>query len=321
MRLTDQMISRNYLLQLNQNLTAMNEANQRLAAGRNYLKASEDPATALKAFRVRANLARLSVYQSNVADAESVFTEVESAISTINDLLGNAVTQIEQGQTGTYSAEDRQTIAATLRSYQQQVLSAANSKFSGKYLFGGTNVSEVPFVVDGSGNLLYNGQDADTGTFTSENRYIDVGLGISLDASGDLVTGTAFDMSYPGIDLLGSGVDGDGITNNIYNLLGDIAEMFEQNDLTNLDAYKDKLDGMVQDIMLQYVGVGEKASFLSFLSDRFEAEELNAKTRQNELEVLETAEGTIIFGEAENAYNAALQMGLKIIQPSLLDYL
>ncbi len=96
---------------------------------------------------MRANLARLSVYQSNVADAESIFTEVESAISTINDLQGNAGTQIQQGQTGTYSAEDRQTIAATLRSYQQQVLSAANSKFSGKYLFGGTNVSETPFTV------------------------------------------------------------------------------------------------------------------------------------------------------------------------------
>ncbi len=321
MRMTNNLMSGTYITNLNKSLSDLNTLNVKVAGGVSYLKASEDPATSLKAMQVRRNLARIGDYSTNISDVKSSLTEIESVISDINETLGNAVTQIMQGETGTYSAEDRGKIALALRSYQKEVLTSANAKYSGEYLFGGNNVDEAPFTVDDSGNLLYNGVDVETGTFDEETRYLDVGMGMSTDGSGNVIDGSAFNIANSGVGVLGSGADGDGITNNIYNLLGDIAEMFETNDLTNLNAYSDKLDSKVEDIMVQYVNVGQKGEFLTFLSTRFDTSSDNALKKQKELEGLDTAKGAIMFKEQKTAYDAALQMGLSILQPSLLDYL
>ena len=38
---------------------------------------------------------------------------------------------------------------------QIQILNSANSKYAGRYLFGGSNITEIPFTVVG-GRLCYN---------------------------------------------------------------------------------------------------------------------------------------------------------------------
>lgn len=321
MRLTNNLMSKNYISNLNDSLSALNDQNERVSASRSYLKASEDPATALKAFQVRRNLARLSIYRDNVSSANDILSEEETALSTLKDIVGNAVTQVLQGRSGTYSADSRKVVADALRGYQEQILSTANSKFGGKYLFGGADVENAPFTLDASGNLLYKGQNVNTGTFTSGDKYIDMGMGINVDASGTVLPTSAFNTAVSGASLLGTGTDANGLSNNVYNLLGAIADKFENNDLTGIDAYASKLDDCNKNVTIQYTGVGERCNFLSYLTTRFKNEESDAVQRQQKLEGIDTAKAIIDFNEQKSSYNACLQMGLKILQPSLLDYL
>ena len=60
---------------------------------------------------------------------------------------------------------------------------------------------------------------------------------------------------------------------------------------------------------------------MNFLSDRFAVDETNALEKQQRLEGIDTAQGIIEFNMQELAYKAALQMGSKIVQQSLLDYI
>ena len=98
MRLTNNLMSKSYLTNLNDSLSSLNDQNERVTASRSYMKASDDPATALKAFQVRRNLARLSIYQTNVASAKDVLSEEETALSTLTEIVGNAVTHVLQGK-------------------------------------------------------------------------------------------------------------------------------------------------------------------------------------------------------------------------------
>lgn len=321
MRLTNHLIAKNYLANLNDSMSALNGINERVSASRKYMKASEDPAGALKALQVRKNLSRIGLYKENILSAQDMLREKETALSTINDIVGNAVTQVLQGKSDTYSADSRKIIADTIRNYQEQILTTANSKFSDKYIFGGTDVKNIPFTLDTDGSLLYHGQNVDTGTFTKETRYLDIGMGISTDASGTVIPQTAFDAASSGIDLLGSGTDANGLPNNLYNLLGEIADRLETNNMTDIGQLSGKLEVCQKNIILQYTGIGEKNRFTEFLNTRFENDETITMEKQNNLEVLETAKGIIDYNEQELAYNACLQMGLKIMQPSLLDYL
>ena len=320
MRLTDNMITGNYMRSLNRNLKDLSDLNTKVAAGRRFMKMSENPASAVKAFGLRKDLNRMEMYASTLSDSQALLDEAENSLSIINDMATEALTTISQATNGTLNATDRVTMASALRGYQEMILGAANVKSSDRFIFGGSSFGQTPFTVGGSGELLYNGVNVNTGTFAEEHRYVDVGIG--LDVSGGVVSPhSALDVAYSGAQLLGTGVDANGFPNNIYNLIGEIADKIEAGDLTNIGEYTEKLDERADAIRMQYVGIGEKSNYISFFLDRLSTEKITATGRQTELEGLSIEEGAIMFAEQENMYNACLQMGTKILQPSLLEYL
>ncbi len=322
MRVTDKMITNTYLTNLNKSYLQMNDLNEKVTSGRKYLKASEDPATALKAYQVRENLSRISLYKDNVSEVDGLFTDVESGISSINTILADVSEQLVQGRNGTNNSEDLQVIAEVVRNYQSEILSIANSNYGGDYIFGGNKMNEMPFTLEEDGTLLYQGVDVDSNDeFPSEELYYDIGLGLKTDASGNVLAGTALDISNPGSEVFGTGVDENGVSNNLYNLLGQIADLFESGDISSIDPYMTKLEERTSDNLIAYANIGQKTNFIDFLADRFATDETNALEKQQNLEGVDSAQGILEFNNAELAYQAALQMGTKIIQTSLLDYI
>ena len=321
MRLTDNMITGNYLKNLNRNMRDLSDLNTKVAAGRKYIKMSENPASAVKAFDVRRDLRRIDLYASTLGDSQALLDEAETSLSSISETASNALTQITQGLNGTLAEPDRQAVANTLRSYQQMILGAANVKASGRFVFGGSGFGSTPFTLSASGKLSYNGTDVDSGPFPAEHRYVDIGIGLTVSGGGAVSAQTALDVAYSGAELLGTGVDASGLPNNLYNLIGEIADKIEANDLTNIADYTAKLEDRSDDMRMQYVAIGEKSNYISFFTDRLYGEKITATSKQTELEGLSIEEGAILFAEQENMYSACLQMGTKLLQPSLLDYL
>ena len=321
MRLTNNMISTNYMKNLTKNMKQLTDMNTKVSSQRRFLKMSEDPAIALSAFQVRKDIARNEMYKKTLDESQGMLDEAEIAISNINDVATNARVQIMQGITGTSGEAEQKVTAQELRKYQEMILGAANARFSDKYVFGGKEFENTPFTLDGAGNLQYYGQNVDSGSFGAESRYVDIGIGMDVDAGGNVTPQSALDTAYSGITLLGSGLDGDGLSNNLYQLLGQIADKLEAGDLSNMDMYLKKLDVKADDIRMQYVSVGEKSNYISFFADKLDRDKLAASTKQNKLEELSLEEGALAFSQQELVYNACLQMGMKLLQPSLLDYL
>ena len=252
---------------------------------------------------------------------QGLLDEAESTVSIINDVMTEAMAQVMQGSTGTSDPVARATVANALRSIQTTILNAANAKYSDDYIFGGENTESMPFTLDESGRLLYKGQDVDTGTFEKEYKYVDIGIGLTIGADGTVSHESAMNAAFSGAELLGTGIDGNGLSNNLYNLLGTIADKLESGDLSDMDLYTKKLSDMADNIRLQYVSVGENSNFIKYFTDRLASQRLTDAKKQSELEVLEIDEGALMYSERELVYNACLQMGTKILQPSLLDYL
>ncbi|MEA4831976.1 MAG: hypothetical protein VB118_05085 [Oscillospiraceae bacterium] len=321
MRLTNKLISGNYVKMLNNSLSDLNEVSEKVSAERKFLSISEDPATAIRAFRIRDSLAQNEVYKNNLSDVQGLLDEAESTISIINDVTTEAVAQVLQGITGTSDPSARKTVANALRSFQTTIMSAANAKYSDDYMFGGEATDAMPFTLGVGGALLYRGQDVDTATFSKEYKFIDIGIGLKIDGSGVVSPDSAMNIAFSGAEILGTGVDANGITNNLYNLLGNIANKLESGDLSNIKQYSDKLNDIADNVRLNYVSIGEKSNFVTYFNDRLANRKLTDSKKQNELEVLTLDEGALMYSERELVYNACLQMGTKILQPSLLDYL
>lgn len=318
MRLTNNVIMRRYLSNLSANLNQSNKLKEIATSQKKFSKASEDPAAALKALKVRRDLSKIDLFQSNVEEIKTNLTGIESALSSLNDIAIDVNSRIIQGENTTYSDDERKTIATALRSMQQLVLDDGNTALAGKYLFGGTGKDEMPFSVSAGGKLLYHGADMDAGAITDDAYYVDIGMGMGAGAAKD---STAYNATYSGTKLLGQGKDANGITNNFYNLIGEIADQFESGDLSNLAKYTAKFKDKASDILVQYADIGERTNYVELVGTRLETDESNAFSKQESLESADLAEALMNVQYQELAYTAALQVGSKILQNSLLDYL
>ena len=74
-------------------------------------------------------------------------------------------------------------------------------------------------------------------------------------------------------------------------------------------------------ILVQVAGIGERCQYVEFLNDRMELTTLNLQKKQMDIESADRAKSITDFKQADMAYQAALQMGSKILQTSLLDFL
>ncbi len=164
MRITMGMISKQYSQNLNRTLGALNDAGTRSANFRKFNKASEDPFSASKAFRLRREYQQNQDYQNNADRIKSMLASAESCVDTVNEIAQEAGAEdVLKAINGTMSSSDRSAIATKLRTMQEAIVSAMNTKFGDKYLFGGSDSDTPPFSVDADGNLLYRGINVDTG--------------------------------------------------------------------------------------------------------------------------------------------------------------
>ncbi len=181
MRITMGMVSRQYNKNLNNSLNQLNEASNRNTTLRKFNKASEDPFSASKAYRLRCEFQQNYDYQSNLGDVEDQLTTANSAMQSINNIVSEASTgDCIKAITGTMSKEDRTTVATKLRALQKAIVAPANTKFGDKYIFGGSGTVKPPFTTGAAGNLLYRGIDVNTGKIEAGSTLSYNGTQITL---------------------------------------------------------------------------------------------------------------------------------------------
>lgn len=331
MRITNRMITSKYVRSLNQISSDLNRLNNKVTSGRSFTKASENTSAAIRAYQLRRDMSKSEGFMANIQHAETTLRNSESSIMHIQELVQNAQTKIIQGVNGTQSEGERKIIATELRNIQDQMLQTLNGSSSDMYYFGGTNTTEKPFTLDASGKLMYNGNllddpALDSASLLADSRFVDIGLNVRVDASGTIDNTSVFKYSIPGLQITGYGqeiINGEPISTNLYDLIGRMAAELES---VNYDSdMANKLIGKLQQTSPKVVhaltDVGAKTSYLEFITDRLETKEFNDQERQMKLEAADPAETIIYFKSQEAAYNAALQMGTKIIQPSIFDYM
>jgi flagellar hook-associated protein 3 FlgL len=320
MRVTNNSLINKFSSSLNTSLTNLNKISEQVSTGMKFQKASEDTAAAIKAFKVRRSITRVQQYQENIKEAQGQLDQTESTLMGIKELVMQAKESLIQGSTGTMSEENKKTVADIFNSLKDQLFKLANTNYAGKFILGGTNTTQAPFTVS-DGKLFYNGQDLNSESITSDDIYIDVGLGLKVDGTGNVNTDTAFSISTSGSKVLGYGIDADGLPNNLYNLFSDIAKSLEDNDMSKVEKQVNKLSEKADDILVQIANIGERCKFVDFLSERASTDELNLQIKQNDIEAIDRAAAITQYKSTEMTYLAALQMGSKIIESSLFDFL
>lgn len=156
-----------------------------------------------------------------------------------------------------------------------------------------------------------------------EGVYVDLGFGLQFNADGSVVPQSAYDASLPGIAFLGYGMNGDGVPNNVYSLLGKISDMLDSDNvsMSTIQPYLDSLKQAESNLTTQTSAIGAKETFLDSTQTYLEDVSENLTAKDNDVEYVEPSDAIIDWMTQQFCYQACLQMGTNILQPTLMDFL
>lgn len=148
MRVTNSMISRNSMKNMNNNKVNVDTLNTQMTTQKKIIRPSDDPIIAVRALRLRSNLSELNqYYERNIPDAQSWLEVTEGALENMEKLLENIYTKCVDGSTDVKTQEDRAAILKDLQSLRKQIYAEGNTDYAGRTVFTGyKTTSQLTFL-------------------------------------------------------------------------------------------------------------------------------------------------------------------------------
>lgn len=296
MRVTQSMLSNNMLRNLSSSYNKMGKLQEQITTGKKVNRPSDDPVTVMKSLGYGMTVDKVGQFQKNLGEVNNWLDSSDDALDGVGqvmhrarELVGNAA------NTGAMTPEDREKIKIELEQMQEQLRDLANTKVGDKYIFSGTKTDKPLYnkEVDGTGNPI--GFENDP-AFNS-NVEIEVFDGVSLKVN------TKAADTFKAMD-------------DMFNKLKDIGD-----DGEGFSAALTEIDGLMDDVLTHRADVGARSNRAELMHNRLEAQEGSAKKQRSENEDIDMEVAITEMITSESIHRAALSVGARIIQPSLVDFL
>lgn len=193
-----------------------------LSKGTRILKPSDDPIGASVALNLQRQIDNTTQYIANGQAAQTRLEVEESVFDNVSGILGRIRDLTLQGANGTLNQSDRKAISIEIEQRYSELLGLANTQLaSGEYLFSGYQSNVQPFSRNGTGNVVYNG---DQGVqMVNVNSTVQVESGNSGDAVFmDITTGNGAFVTGADTNNLGTGVIGSAVMDDPTAYTGDV---------------------------------------------------------------------------------------------------
>lgn len=166
----------NYALHLHG--TAMTRLQEQASTGSRINRVSDDPSAAYRVMGLNTEQRALDNYADNLSEIVSLLELSSTVIQEIASSLTETRVRLTQISGGIYSDEARQRTAEGINDILEQIVSLANTRHTGQYLFGGGDTASAPYLVERANgqiaSVTYRGSD--------ENRKVEVAPGVNSSA-------------------------------------------------------------------------------------------------------------------------------------------
>lgn len=288
MRITNQIMTTTLGNTLNMLRGRITRLQTEIGTGRRIIDQSDDPSGAIDSMRLSSQLEVLDQWETNITDTKGWVQSAESALNSIISAMNRGRDLAIQGADGSLPLQSKQALALEVDTLMSTVLAIANEKHGRYSLFGGFHTDTVPFEYD-NGVFTYHG---DGGVMRRE-----IGPGVYVDAN------------IPGSDLRL-----DDALAALHNLSQDLNAGLEPDRLTEIDQALDLLINLRSEL-------GSRGRRLEQAEHRSIDMRVNFEDLKGRVEGVEYERAILDSSQLEMAYRVALQVGGRILPPSLMDFL
>jgi flagellar hook-associated protein 3 FlgL len=294
MRVTNSMVLRSTLNDLNGSLARLQRDQTELATGRRIRTVSDDPTGASSAMTVRSQLRRAEQYERVADDSQGWLGTADTAIVAGLDLMGRVKElAVRAGNDGTTTPTTRQTLATEVEHLREELRSLANTEYLDRPVFNGTAAGDA---YDAAGTYL--GNDAKV--------------------TRQLGPGTTLDVNLTGPEVFGDPASPQG---DVFAVLDRLATAIAAGDRAAVATEHANVDDAMSTMSAAAAQIGSRGARLEGIRDRLSADMVTMRQALSEIEDADLAEAMISVKASENAYTASLQAAAQVLPPSLVDYM
>lgn len=306
-RITSGMMIDTYTKNLHANQKRMSNYQSQLATNRKLVRLSDDPVSVIKIVNAKSKLSDIEQYQKNLRDADAWLTQTETALNEMNEIVKRGYELAVYAANDSLEADDRSAIGKELTQLRDQVLTLANSSLGDKFIFGGYNTTSEPFSADfETGDVLLNGVSMVDDDGDLEFMQYQINFGID------------FDIAISGSDFLGVGEE-----NNAFYLFHKFSETVNNPESVHseIQPFIESMKTIQKNALAQLAEVGGRLARVKLMETRFAQDNINYTQMCSDSEDVDQAETIMNFSMTEAVYRAALNVGGRVLQPTLVDFL
>ncbi|MBX6350583.1 MAG: flagellar hook-associated protein FlgL [Clostridia bacterium] len=292
MRITEGMVYRQVLGDIQGPRGRLLALEQQLSSGRRINRPSDDPAGTQSALDLTHAIAQNAQYKDAADSGADRLNAADKALDDVASLAGRVRQLILQGANTALPPEARSAILTELQSLREQLVELANSRMGDTFLFGGTRDSQAPWSVDASGNLVYAGDTNPVLREIGPGVRVAVGVDVSSEILGlyQAIAQAETDLQNADVAALGG---------------------------PDLQAVSDAQSAVID----KRAQVGALSSRMQVASDRLAALGVTLEALRSGVTDIDVAKAALDFGQQETALQMALQVGAQLLQPTLVDFL
>jgi flagellar hook-associated protein 3 FlgL len=302
-RVTTNLLVNRTLDNLNAQQRRLFRLQQQLATGQRVNVPSDDPLAARRAVEGRTNMAKNSQYVHNISMAGLFMNETEISLLTLVDRL-QRVNELGLQAANQVNADlQLDQISQEINQILESILDEANEISNGRYLFAGTRTLERPFVEtrNADGDIV---QVDYLGNNESIFVEIDEDVNVRINETGQTVFRQTTVQSV-----------------DIFEMMINLRDNLRNEDRPALQDRLEEISTSISQVLIAVARVGSVQNRLERTEENLRANNLQLQQFVSDAVDADFAEVTLNLNIQLNAFQAALNAGARVIQPSLMDFL
>lgn len=294
-RTTNATMARSAQANLQANISRLAKLQEQATTSAAITRPSDNPTGTADAMKVRAEIRANAQYKANISEAGGWLMTVDQALANTTDILRRVKDLAVSAGGAALSPADRGAIATEIEGLKQDLLGQANTAYLGRTVFAGNSDAGHAFTAD---SYAYTGA-TDAGKHGPVERRIDVHTSVRVDVDGTTVFG-----------------EGD---SSVFKLLDDLAADLRGNGTGS--ALSADLDARINTVLTVHTEVGVRHARTLTAEEQNMEQAVALETRRSGIEDLDTAKVIMDLKLQEVAYQSALAVTARVLQPTLMDFL
>ncbi len=287
-RVTNQTMMQGAQRSLQSNLARLADLQEKASSQKAITRPSDDPAAAAEALRVRGEIRANEQYGRNISNGEGWLGQLENAMTTSKRALDRVNDATLQGSNAALPPSAREALALDIESLRSELVTQANATYAGRFLFAGN--ADAPAALRPDLTFEAGG---------TVDRRVGPHQTIRVDADGAAVFGTGDRSAFALLDTIA-------------------ADLRAGKDVS---VHLAPLQQRILDLTAHHSEIGTRHALLLGAKDTVADASLALEGERAAVEDIDLASIILDLKLQETAYQSALAVSARVLQPSLMDFL